>query len=51
MSHISTEKLKLFIDLFISCQLSKWSFDEIKFTLFDHRRLSEMLVRLFPKEY
>jgi len=31
--------------------IQKWNFKNSKFTIIDHRRLSELLVRVFPKMY
>jgi hypothetical protein len=40
-----------FIDKFYAGKLHEFDFQEIKFTLLDHRRISELLVNLFPAEY
>lgn len=45
-SHILT-----FISKFYAGKLHEFDFQTIRFTLLDHRRISELLINLFPTEY
>ncbi len=46
--HHETRK---FVDKWLNCELHIFDFKRTCFTLLDHRRLSELLLHLFPKKY
>jgi hypothetical protein len=48
---VTPDCAKDFIELFKANKLEVWNFKAIKITILDHRRLCELLARLFPQQY
>lgn len=40
-----------FAKLFLDGKTDEWDYEHLKITLFDHRRLTEVLAKNFPKDY
>lgn len=40
-----------FAQLFLEGKTDEWDYEKLKITLFDHRRLADVLVKTFPKDY
>jgi len=37
--------------MFVMNNIKAWNFKQIKITIMDHRRLAELLTKVFPKDY
>ena len=51
VANYTQEKINEFINAFIQNDLTRWDFVQFPITIIDHRRLTQILVRLFPKTY
>lgn len=40
-----------FAQLFLNGKTDEWDYEQVKITLFDHRRLAEVLAKTFPNDY
>jgi hypothetical protein len=51
IAHHTLNDITEFLSKFYTGRLHQFNYEKIKFTLLDHRRMSEILLHLFPGEY